>query len=89
MVEVTGRDVSPLPALWKVVLKEGAGSREIDVQDGKITAQRPLDRPPAITTPIPFPDLQLDSSGAFEATDAQARKVKLRFDSRRSTGWWR
>ncbi len=81
VVEVTGRDGAPQPALWKIVLKEGPGSREIDVQDGRIIAQRPLSRPPAYPAPINFPDLQLDSSGAFDATDAQARKVKLRFDS--------
>ena len=81
VVEVTGRDGAPQPALWKIVLKEEAGSREVDVEDGKITAQRPLSRPPAYTTPIKLADLNLDSSGAFDATDAQARKVKLRFDS--------
>ena len=81
VVEVVGKDGAPQPSLWKIVLKEGAGSRELDVENGNITAQRPLTRPPAYSTVIKLSDLNLDSSGAFDATDAQARKVKLRFDS--------
>ena len=81
VVEVTGREGAPQPHLWKIVLKEGTGSREVDVEDGLITAQRPLTRPPAYASAIRLSDLNLDSSGAFDATDAQARKVKLRFDS--------
>ena len=81
VVEVTGRDGVPQPYLWKVILKEGTGSREIDVTGGKIGAQRELARPPTSTTSIHFADLNLDSSGAFDATDTQARKVKLRYDS--------
>ena len=81
VVEVTGRDGVPQPYLWKVILKEGAGSREIDVTGGKIGAQRELARPPESDVPIHFTDLNLDSSGAFDATDGQARKVKLRYDS--------
>ena len=87
VVEVTGQGGAPQPGLWKIVLKEGAGSREVDVEDGKITAQRPLSRPPAYPTPIHLSDLNLDSSGAFDATDAQARKVKLRFDSLNYALW--
>lgn len=81
VVEVMGRDGAPQPRVWKIVLKEDTGSRELDVEDGKITAQRPLTRPPAYSTAVKLSDLNLDSSGAFDATDAQARKVKLRFDS--------
>ena len=81
VVEVTGHDGVPQPYLWKVVLKEGTGSREIDVTGGKIGSQRELSRPPAASQTIRFADLNLDSSGAFDATDTQARKVKLRYDS--------
>ena len=81
VVEVTGHDGVPQPYLWKVVLKEGIGSREIDVTGGKIGSQRELSRPPTATLPIHFADLNLDSSGAFDATDTQARKIKLRYDS--------
>ena len=81
VVEVTGHDGVPQPYLWKVVLKEGTGSREIDVTGGKIGSQRELARPPEASLPIRFADLNLDSSGVFDATDTQARKVKLRYDS--------
>lgn len=81
VVEVAGRDGVPQPFLWKIVLKEGTGSREVDVANGKIAAQRPLDRPPASSATVHLAELNLDSSGAFDAVDAQARKVKLRYDS--------
>ena len=81
VVEVTGQGGDPQPHVWKIVLKEGAGSREVEVQDGQVTAQRALTRPPAYANAVKLSDLNLDSSGAFDATDAQARKVKLRFDS--------
>ena len=80
VVEVTGRDGKPQPTVWKVVLRDGAGSKEVEVVNGRIGAQRPLSRP-ADGAPIKLPDLNLDSSGAFEATDAQAKKVHVRFDS--------
>ena len=41
----------------------------------------PDSQPPAAKGLIHLSDLNLDSSGAFDATDAQARKVRLRFDS--------
>ena len=80
VVEVSGRDGKPQPTVWKIVLKDGAGSKEVEVVNGRIGAQRPLSRP-AAGAPIKLPDLNLDSSGAFEATDGQARKVHVRFDS--------
>ena len=80
MVELTGRDGKPQPTVWKIVLKEGEGSREIEVVNGRIGAQRPLSRP-ATGAPIKLPDLNLDSTGAFEATNTQAKKVHVRFDS--------
>lgn len=82
VVEVTGRDGVPQPFLWKIVLKEGTGSREVDVAGGKIEAQRELTRPPSAgSATIRLADLNLDSTGAFDATDNAARKVKLRYDS--------
>ncbi len=82
VMEVTGRDGKPQPYLWKVVLQEPAGgTREVDVAGGKIAAQRMDAKPPASKEVIHLQDLNLDSSGAFDATDAQARKVHLRFDS--------
>ncbi len=80
VVEVSGRDGKPQPTSWRIVLKEGEGTREVEVVNGRIEAQRPLTRA-SMLAPVKLPDLNLDSSGAFEATDAQARKTHVRFDS--------
>ncbi len=83
VAEVSGRDGKPQPTQWKIILREttGEGSREVDVAGGKVTAQEPDSQSPAAKGLIHLSDLNLDSSGAFDATDAQARKVRLRFDS--------
>jgi hypothetical protein len=82
LVEVTGHEGVPEPYVWKIVLKEGAGgSKEVDVADGKIVAQRTLSHPPEVSSLIKLQSLNLDSSGAFAAADAQSRKVRVRFDS--------
>jgi hypothetical protein len=82
LVEVTGHDGVPQPYVWKIVLKEGAsGSKEVDVADGKIIAQRTLPRAPEVSGLVKLQTLNLDSSGAFAAADAQSRKVRVRFDS--------
>ena len=82
LVEVTGHDGVPQPYVWKIVLKDGANaSREIDVADGKIVAQRTVPRPPEVSGLVKLQALNLDSGGAFAAADAQSRKVRVRFDS--------
>lgn len=82
IVEIVGRDGSPQPFLWKVILKEAAGVREVDVTGGRIAAQRVVINPAtAALAPIKLQELNLDSSGAFDAADAQARKARVRFDS--------
>lgn len=82
IVEVTGHDGVPQPYLWRIVLQEGAdGTREVDVAGGKVAAQRTGSKPPPSKSTVHLQDLNLDSSGAFDAADAQARKVRLRFDS--------
>lgn len=82
IVEIDGRDGVPQPFVWKVVVKGRDGVQEVDVAGGKIAGQRTVDRSPAVGLPaIRLQDLNLDSTGAFEAADTQARKVRLRFDS--------
>jgi hypothetical protein len=82
LVEVSGAAGDPQPASWKVILHEGHDSwREIDVAGGKITGKRPAERPPGAAGIIKLTALNLDSSGAFDAADLRARKVKVRFDS--------
>lgn len=81
IVEISGRDGVPQPFLWKVVVKTKEGVQEVDVAGGKVANQRAIGHSPAAGLPaIRLQDLNLDSSGAFEAADTQARKVRLRFD---------
>jgi hypothetical protein len=82
LVEVTGHDGVPQPYVWKLTLKEGANSsKEIEVAGGKIVAKRTVPRPAGSSVPVRLTDLNLDSSGAFDAADAQSRKARVRFDS--------
>ena len=83
VVEVSGRDGVPQPYLWRVVLREANGStREVAVAGGKVSAQRSTSgRPAAGPGTLHLQDLNLDSSGAFDAAEAQARKARVRFDS--------
>jgi hypothetical protein len=82
LVEVTGRDGVPQPYIWKITLKEGANSsKEVDVANGKVVAQRTVPHAPASTAVVKLQALNLDSSGAFDAADAQSRKVRVRFDT--------
>lgn len=82
VVEVTGRDGVPQPYVWKVTLREPDGTREVDVAAGKITGQHKM--PGKFVTgtgTLHLQELNLDSSGAFDAANAQALKVRVRFDS--------
>lgn len=83
IVEVSGRDGVPQPYLWRVVLREANGStREVAVAGAKVTTQRSTSgRPAPGPGTLHLQDLNLDSSGAFDAAEAQARKVRVRFDS--------
>ena len=82
VVEVTGREGVPQPYLWRVTLKEPTGTREVDVAGGKVSTERTVPGKSAPDTgTLHLHELNLDSSGAFDAADAQARKVRVRFDS--------
>ncbi len=82
VVSVTGREGVPQPYLWRVTLSEPTGTREVDVAAGKIVAQRVATGKPApVGGALRAQELNLDSSGAFDAAEAQARKVRVRFDS--------
>lgn len=83
IVEVTGREGVPQPYVWHVILREPEGLREVQVVGGKVSSQRstPTKAPSSGGGPLRLQELNLDSSGAFDAADAQARKVRLRFDS--------
>ncbi len=79
VVEVTGRGGTPQPAVWRIVITEdGRGTREIKVEGAKIVSQNASGQVSSLK-PIQLQDLNLDSSGAFDAANAQARKSKVPF----------
>ena len=71
VIEVTGRDGTPQPRTWRVLLSDPrarAGVREVEVQRGKIASQRtPVKgysgRPENAV--MDFQKLNLNSDGAF------------------------
>ena len=79
VVEVTGRAGTPQPLTWRIVVTEGAsGTREVKVAGAHIVAQKVSSRVSSLK-PIQLPDLNLDSSGAFDAANEQARKARAPF----------
>ena len=79
VVEVTGRGGTPQPAVWRIVISEGdRGTREIKVEGAKIISRTASGQASSLK-PIQLQDLNLDSSGAFDAANAQARKSKVPF----------
>lgn len=97
VIEVSGRDGVPQPFLWRITLlpadtragdpaAAGTTLREIEVAGGRIVARRTISRfqRPGLSTviaPMNLRNLNLDSSGAFDAANAQGRKIKLSFDA--------
>ena len=79
VVEVTGRGGTPQPAAWRIVITEGAqGTREIKVEGARIISQKSFTQASSLQ-PIRLQDLNLDSSGAFDAANEQARKSRVPF----------
>lgn len=78
VVEVTGRRGTPQPETWRIVILDATrGTREVTVAGGKVVSQHPAG--PSSAVPIRLTDLNLDSSGAFESADSEARKAKVPF----------
>ncbi len=82
VVEVRGRNGTPVPAVWKVVLtdsKTRGGLREVEIQRGKILSERtPVGRP--LGAVMNFGQLNLDSEGAFTIANQQAQKAGIAFN---------
>ena len=82
VVEVQGRYGAPEPLIWKISLFYGGGSsayREIEVQKGKIVADRKPSRGSAAPL-LDFNRLNLDSEGVFTLVNQEAKKAKVPFD---------
>lgn len=82
VIELRGRNGSPQPAVWKLVVdapEARGGIREIDVQGGRIIGQRtPVAR--EVSQPMNFNQLNLDSDGAFTIVNQEAGKRRVPFD---------
>ena len=82
VVSVTGAGGDPEPRTWTVAVADRAavgGIREIDVTDGRITAQRtPTDA--RVGTTIKTSLLNLDSSGAYSVAAYTAEKSHVVFN---------
>lgn len=83
IIEVTGREGVPQPYIWRVIQLDKGSLNEIDIADGKIVGQRKLNRSSRalVGVPLNFQSLNLDSSGAFQLADTQARKMNLSFNA--------
>ena len=81
VVSVSGAGGDPQPRTWKVAIADQAaagGIREVDVSNGRITAQRtPTDG--TVGSPIKTALLNLDSSGAYSVAAYTAEKSHLIF----------
>ena len=78
VVEVTGSRGMPQPDTWRIVILDGTrGTQEVKVASGRVVSQKPAG--PVDARPIRLQDLNLDSSGAFDSADNEARKTKVPF----------
>jgi hypothetical protein len=82
VVELRGQHGVPQPAVWTIVLDDAharGGIREIEVQNGKIVAERtPLDH--EAVSPMVLTQLNLDSEGAFTVANQEAQKLNKPYD---------
>ena len=87
VIEVTGRDGSPQPVLWKIVLDDPSargGVREFEVQGGHVTSERtPVHAYSGVANEavMDFKVLNLDSTGAFTIANKEAAAARLGFDN--------
>ena len=83
IVSVSGAGGAPQPRTWRIAIADRAaagGIREVDVTDGRITAQRtPMEG--AAGSPIKTAMLNLDSSGAYSVAAYTADKSHVLFST--------
>jgi hypothetical protein len=82
---LTGHFGKPQPVDWLVTLDDPAargGAREIDVVAGQISSERaPVHPVGGGSPPIDLTKLNLDSDGAFQTAEREAKKNQVGFDS--------
>ncbi len=82
VVEVRGRDGSPQPAVWKIIIDDPharGGIREVEVEHGKIVGERTPTSHGA-SGAMNFNQLNLDSEGVFTIANQEAQKSNVPFD---------
>ena len=82
VLEVSGTEGRPQPAVWKVSIEDSgarAGVQEVEVQKGRVIGKRsPLVRPPG--SRLNLSAIQLDSDGVFSIVNDEASRAGLSFD---------
>jgi hypothetical protein len=86
LVELRARDGNPQPGQWVASFKDDSargGIREFTVTSKGIMAERTPLQAGDLAAPgsIPASSLNLDSTGVFDATNKEAAKFKLGFDT--------
>ena len=84
VISVNGTNGDPQPRTWRIAIADRAaagGIREVDVTDGRITAQRTPMQGAASLAPIKTSLLNLDSSGAYSVAAYTAEKSHVVFTS--------
>lgn len=82
VVSVTGSHGSPQPKVWKIIIADRGGFREVQVRNGQVASDRPTSVVgSAEGATINTSRLNLDSSGAFQVASHIADKSGMRFDS--------
>lgn len=83
VVELRGRNGSPQPAVWKIILKEPTargGIREIEVQRGRVISERAPTVRGISGEAMDFSHLNLDSEGVFTVVNQEAQQRGIVFD---------
>jgi hypothetical protein len=82
VVSITGTRGSPQPKVWRILIADRGGVREIQVRNGQVVSDRPSSvAGSAEGSTIDTARLNLDSSGAFQVASHIADKSGTRFDS--------
>ncbi len=86
LLEIRGADGAPQPSQWTLSFKDDTargGVREFVVNETGITGERTPLQPGDVATAAPMtsPVLEVDSTGAFAAANAEADKAMLGFYS--------
>ena len=82
VVSITGTRGSPQPKVWRILIADRGGVREVQVRNGQVVSDKPSTVVGSTEgSTINTTHLNLDSSGAFQVASHIADKSGTRFDS--------